>query len=73
MRRGPPDLNGDSRHRPPERQANPVVLGSPGTKYRLVFGKVQTPLQDRTSGTVRESDGSDMGRSYLDAVAAEKD
>jgi len=26
-----------------------------------VIGKVQAPLQDRTSGAVRESDGSDMG------------
>jgi len=38
--------------------------GQPQTKYRLVLGKVQTPLQDRTSGTVRESIGKDMGRSY---------
>jgi len=39
-----------------------------------MFGKVQVLLQDRTSGTVRESVGSNMGRSYtLVPVAAEKD
>jgi hypothetical protein len=47
----------------PNTEADPVALGSPQTKYRLVIGKEQTPLQERTSGEVRES-GNDMGRSY---------
>jgi len=45
-------------------QANTVALGNPQTKYRLVIGKVQVPLLDCTTGTVRESIGKDMGRSY---------
>jgi hypothetical protein len=37
--------------RAPNTEADPVALGSPRTKYQLVFGKVQAPLQDRTLGT----------------------
>jgi len=39
----------------PNTEADPIALGSPQTKYRLVFGKVQAPLQERTSKEVRES------------------
>jgi hypothetical protein len=58
----------------PNTEADPVALGSPQTKYRLVIGKEQTPLQERTSGVVRESGWERHGAElYLAAVAAEKD
>ena len=41
-------------------QANPIVLGSSQAKYQLVIGKVQAPLQNRTSDVVQKSDRSDM-------------
>jgi len=41
-------------------QANPIVLGSFQAKYQLVIGKVQAPLQNRTSDVVQKSDRSDM-------------
>jgi hypothetical protein len=56
----------------PNTEADPVALGSPQTKYRLVIGKEQTPLQERTSGEVRES-GRYGAELYLIAIAAEKD
>jgi len=50
-----------------------LALGSPRTKYRLVTGKAQTPLQEYITGRVRESRWEIRAELCLDAIMAEEE